>query len=134
MSVAMVNDMRRIAFLALSVSMLMLLSCNQHTPESVAAGRTKAEVNLVCLALESYHADHAALPKELDGFGVLIGERAYLRTSDALIDGWHRPIHPLVKESMIVGAASPGMDGKVGTVDDVQCLANLDATRQEKEA
>ncbi len=108
----------------LLISAFGLSACaSDHSVDSVALGRSKARVDLMCQALDSFALDHQSMLKVEDGFQALLGQDQYLRTGKALTDGWGRAIEPLVKNGEIVGAVSLGKDGLLGSSDDILCNA-----------
>jgi len=96
-----------------------------HSPEAMALGRTKPAVKILCLALQSYREDHKSLPDKSQSLEVLIEERSRSPANPALMDGWKRPLRPLISGSLITGVSSVGPNGRdeYGAGDDISCKA-----------
>lgn len=112
------------ALLPVSFFLLMSTGCRQdHSPEARAQNMTKARIDIFCAAIETYRADHGALPVESIGLEAMIEPAKRSPDNPVLQDGWGHRLLPVVSDGSIVGSYSVGPNGKDerSSGDDVIC-------------
>jgi hypothetical protein len=112
------------SFFAFIIALQSGCSVSDTEAEAIAY-RTKSRVDMSCRSVEIYREDHGYFPNAKNGLESLIEREKISSDSLIFIDGWKRPLLPVVSNSLIVGAYSVGPNGKDegGRGDDISCRA-----------
>jgi hypothetical protein len=102
----------------LFMSILINACTDEHGAESVANGRTEAQLAFLCANLDQYKVADRGLY-----FVISNDDKDLKKKEKSLIDGWKRPIVPIIDNGLAVGVKSFGSNGfdDNGSGDDLVC-------------
>jgi hypothetical protein len=114
------------AWMCFSFSLLVVLlsGCSVSDTEAEAATHmTKSRLDMACSSIEIYREDQGYFPSADKGLESLIKRDGLPSNRLIFIDGWKRPLRPVVSNFSIVGAYSVGINGEDegGGGDDISC-------------
>jgi hypothetical protein len=113
------NKMQNLKVLLVLIISSCVLSCtSDHSAKSVANGRTEAQLAFLCANLDQYKVADSGLY-----FVISDDDKDLRKKKKSLIDGWKRPIVPIIKNGLAVGVKSFGPNGidDNGNDDDLIC-------------
>jgi hypothetical protein len=114
-----------------NISLVMILLCfvsgchefDTDSAAATAAYKTKIRVDMACASVEIYLEDYGSLPNAKSGLEALVVSDSRASQGLIFVDGWKRPLMPIISEHTIIGAYSVGQNAKDenGGGDDISC-------------
>jgi hypothetical protein len=113
------NKMQILNLLLILIISVLIISCtSDHSAESVAAGRTEAQLAFLCANIDQYQVENGGRH-----FTISNDDKDFQKKQKTLFDGWKRKIVPILKNRVVLGAKSFGSNGidDNGKGDDLIC-------------